>query len=148
MREPFLGQPVFCNNNSQWAGYILDWSCDSITIWNYIEGKEDVYSLVEFKKNFTTKPPKGEPIYLSGAGPNGEPLQIGVVPKSEPAPKIEKRGRLDTLQGLTEQGAQWEITTEELTNWFRVRAEDHVKVFNNIRQAIDWIINEICEKGI
>ena len=71
-----------------------------------------------------------------------------------------RRGRLDILQDLTEQGVEWSLLTDPnlqpLSNlsihWIRAsfrvdRFRIMHKDFNDIRQAIDWIIEQICEKG-
>lgn len=66
----------------------------------------------------------------------------------EPEPKIEKRGRLDILQVLTERGAKWGLATNPATP-SRIQASvmgnDDDEEFNDIRKAIDWIIEQICE---
>lgn len=65
--------------------------------------------------------------------------------------KIEKRGRLDILQGLTEQGAEWKLVTTSMNRIVAgtgngPAAEQHL--FVDIRKALDWIIEQTCEKGI
>lgn len=98
---------------------------------------EEKIASVQFFKKYTTEKPEDAALWNS---------EYDV---QEPKSKTEKRGRLDILQDLTEQGAEWTVGTGSVNKWLLATVkDDRNKDFNDIRNAIDWIIEQICEKGI
>lgn len=106
---------------------------------------EEKIASVQFFKKYTTEKPEDAALWNS---------EYDV---QEPKSKTEKRGRLDILQDLTEQGAEWKLETDleqplfghgnmDIT-WFTATFDGKNKTCNTIRQAIDWIIEQVGEKG-
>lgn len=121
-------------------------------------------SLDVFQNEYTTDVPKTlweiehnvqEPKIVGGAAEREHRMteySLRAAMRYGQEPKIEKRKRLDILQDLTDQGAKWGLATNPATP-SRIQASvmgnDDDEEFDDIRKAIDWIIEQICpsEKG-